>query len=425
MRPAFYDKFHCLMGACQMNCCREVWRITFDKKDYFRLRNLKGSDELNSRLKKSLRRIRKGEYAGKHYAEFNMDSGCCPMHRKDGLCLLQVEKGESVQPKVCHIFPREEKYTPFGYYEHSLSPACDGVLELLWNLPNGVDFICEPLTLEKQREPVFQTDLPFASCNLQKIRSFCIDILQDRQYPLPQRIFMMGIALKRLVDGETDIPHWQADIRKFSKLTVQEFLDNFNGTDHETMQSMSILNNLQVLYAIMKGSDEFHKLRKDIFSALNQPMVSFLETVASDSQITIYKTTASGEKVPLQHSLSVDLPLYLDIRAKYRERFGDKEYFMENLMVTLFFYLGLPAISTFEELWKSYVNFCGVYSFYQFMAVMSCRKGAAGDRAELFRIMVHTTRRVIHNSNRAECFQKELFQHNSATLAHMAVLLSI
>ena len=96
---------------------------------------------------------------------------------------------------------------------------------------------------------------------------------------------------------------------------------------------------------------------------------------------------------------------------------------MENLMTALFFHLHLPMLSGREELWKGYVNFCNLYSFYRFMAVMSCREEAAGDKAELYRLLVCASRGLIHNGARQTSLRDEFFQNDSATLAHMAILL--
>ena len=110
-------------------------------------------------------------------------------------------------------------------------------------------------------------------------------------------------------------------------------------------------------------------------------------------------------------------------RARFQERFGDREYFMENLMVSVFFHLRMPRMTSVEELWRSYVNFCNLYAFFRFMSVMSCREGASADREELFRLMVFASRTLIHDSQRQSRLRDELFQSGSATLAHMAILL--
>lgn len=57
------------------------------------------------------------------------------------------------------------------------------------------------------------------------------------------------------------------------------------------------------------------------------------------------------------------------------------------------------------------------------MAVMSCREGAPGDCNELFRLLVFASRNLIHNNTHQIALRDELFQNDSATLAHMAILL--
>ena len=95
---------------------------------------------------------------------------------------------------------------------------------------------------------------------------------------------------------------------------------------------------------------------------------------------------------------------------------------MENLLVTVFFHLRMPVMEDAETLWKSYVNFCNLYAFYRFMAVMSCREGG-GTQAELFRLIALASRALLHNTTRQSQLRDEFFQNDSATLAHMAILL--
>lgn len=55
---------------------------------------------------------------------------------------------------------------------------------------------------------------------------------------------------------------------------------------------------------------------------------------------------------------------------------------------------------------------------------MSCREGAAGDRDELFRLLVYVSRSLIHDHVSRTSLRDIFFQNDSTTLAHMAVLLS-
>ena len=148
----------------------------------------------------------------------------------------------------------------------------------------------------------------------------------------------------------------------------------------------------------------------------------YAETKFADIQ----KELARGMGVEFKSGSSkIDLPTapYLSARNRFQERYQDKEYFMENLIVAVFFHLHLPNLTSRENLWKSYVNLCNLYSFYRFMCVMSCRDGASGNKEELFRLLVYASRGLIHDNLQQSALRDEFFQNDSATLAHMAILL--
>ena len=392
LRPAYYDDFRCLAAGCRYSCCKG-WRISFNKKDYLSLKRQEGSEEFNARMDHGLRRIRKGPLADIHFGEFDMDSGVCPLLREDCLCGLQVEKGPEALPAVCQTFPRAKIPSASGYLERSLSPACEGVLELLWNLPDGVEFRSNPLPKKERGTLTVSGERPLVPF-FQPIREWCIDILQDRRLPLPQRILLIGLALRELAEGEMDIPAWLTRARA---LPEAEELPGLPREDNAL--AMFLTSNLRTLNLLETTGVDYADIQSGVPRALGV-------TLRMDAlQVTI--PTAP----------------YRAARQRYEENFKDREYFMENLMVSLFFQLNLPNLKSGEELWKSYVSFCNLYAFYRFMAVASCREGGAGDKAELFRLIVFASRGMIHNGARQTALRDELFQNDSATLAHMAILL--
>lgn len=396
LRPAYYDDFRCLMGKCRFNCCKDGWHIPFDKKAYMRLKDIKGSSELNACMNHCLRRIRSGSLAGTFYGEFRLkDDGDCPLQREDGLCLLQLEKGQEALPAVCQNFPRVEGPHLSGYLERALSPGCEAVLELLWNLPEGVDFRSDPLP-EPMMAEMSARQFDSISYAFQDVRSQCIDILQDRRMPLPQRIILLGLALKSIVDGERDTKHWIEQVQLLSEQVVAGGVPMV--PDHERALPQYIINCLQILRSITTQNLNFQELRRELMDALD----------------------VEWEKD--QGSFSVES--YLTARSCYEERFGDKDYFMENLMVSLFFQLRLPTLDSIEILWREYVAFCNLYGFFRFLAVMSCRTGVCGDKKELFRALIFGSRGLVHDIRNSTAQVDVLFRNESATLAHMAVLLS-
>ena len=392
LRPAYYDDFRCLAGECRLTCCKG-WNITFDKKDYLSLKRQKGSEELNARLKGGLRRIRRGHFAQSFYGEFNMDSNVCPFLREDGLCQLQREKGPDALPEVCRSFPRIESNS-IGYWERSLSPACEGVLALLWDLPDGIEFRSDALPKE-QRHKIVPADEGQLSLWFPVVREWCIDRLQDRRFTLPQRIWMMGLGLKELADGETDIQRWMAKATLLPESI--HISDLFPGSAKN--EAIFLTCCLRTLISIHTVDKVFEKSRDKLLAALK------LDLQLGLNQVTI------------------PTDIYRTIHANYKKVLGEHEYFMENLMVSILFHLRMPHMNSTEDLWKGYINFCNMYAFYQFLAVMSCREGVSDYKAELFCLVVLASRALIHSPTRQHQLRDEFFQNDSATLAHMAILL--
>ena len=393
LRPAYYDDFRCLAAGCRYSCCKG-WRISFNKKDYLSLKRQEGSEEFNARMDHGLRRIRKGPLTDIHFGEFDMDSGVCPLLREDCLCGLQVEKGPEALPAVCQTFPRAKIPSASGYLERSLSPACEGVLELLWNLPDGIEFRADPLPKTERKILTLRDGQPLAVF-FPHIREWCVDMLQDRRYPLGKRILLMGLALRELAEGEEDAAAWLLRSRALADGGAPDLPE----AEESAALPLILSNHFRTLMQLQTTGTEFASVPGDISRGLD------VTGKAGTSRITI------------------SLERYQAARARYEENFGDREYFMENLMTALFFHLHLPMLSGREELWKGYVNFCNLYSFYRFMAVMSCREEAAGDKAELYRLLVCASRGLIHNGARQTSLRDEFFQNDSATLAHMAILL--
>lgn len=399
LRPAFFDDFHCLAGGCRWNCCKG-WRISFDKKDYLSLRHDKYSPELGARMEHALQRIRNNHsnISTGHYAEIRLrEDGVCPLQREDGLCALQVEKGAQALPFVCTIFPRFEVSSISGYFERSLTLGCEGVVALLWDLPEGIDFRSGSLPREQWKKVSLDPDAPMLPY-FQEIRSLFIDYLQDRRFPLPARILMIGLAIQELRTAE-DIPRWLAFARAFPE---SPNIDQLTEIGHsETFLSMFLTNNIKVLVNIKSSDKESADLRVDLLNTIGLRVSSDLS------------------------QMKVNVANYLAAYEKYKKVFADRDYFLENIMVALFFHLRLPALDSPENLWKSFLNLCNLYSFYRFMTIFSCREGVSDEKAELFRLIVMVSRSMLHNSTQQSVLRDELFANDSTTLAHMAVLLSM
>ena len=404
--PVFYQKFHCLAQGCRDSCCVN-WAIPFDKKDYLRLRRLDAPPALRERLERGVRRRKKENHDGVLYAEFDLksNSGRCPFLDEDGLCAIQRACGHDALPEVCTNYPRKVDYTVTAK-EYALSPSCEGVLQQLWDLPEGVEFVEDPLPKAEWRNvnisPGDNLLLYF-----EPVRALFIDILQNRAMPLTERMLCLGVIIQRL-QGEDwtvfDPDHWA---EQAALLAGSGAVKEMNIPGNREMYLTQNMNVLDVIAAERKSS-----LPNEIYSVLKvrRGLVLPVITTASDS---------TGQNASFMVNFSKEAYEYA--LTQFRAAFSDYEYFFENLMVAAALHLNFPQLSSKEKLWKSYVSLCNLYSLYRFVSVLGCKNEATKER--LFHTIVMASRATLHNRSRFNRFQEELFQHDSSTLAHMAILL--
>lgn len=402
--PNFYQNFHCLMGACQDNCCDDGWNIRFDKKDYLRVKRATEKDpELREMAAQGMRRLRDRAndtmFNDKMYAEFCItDEGRCAFHSKEGLCRLQLACGESTLPLVCRQYPRQFCYTPAAK-EYCLSPSCEGVLQQFWDLPDGIEFVEEPLPKAEQRDANISQNENLLYC-FAPIRALCVDILQNRSMPLSRRMLCLGIVLQRLQQADwTDFDPDEWTDRQWQEIASAQMNVELPGN-----RAMYLLQNIRTLDGIDKA------WTSDIYRALKVRHKTTL-TISEENGADPERTT----------SVEYSEAAYQDMLTKFQGAFSNREYFFENLMVAAALFMYFPDLSSREGLWKRYVTLCSLYSFYRFVSVLGCGEGATKER--MFHYIVMASRATLHDRERFNSVQDDLFQHESSTLAHMAILL--
>ncbi len=409
LRPTYYDEFHCIAQDCHDSCCNG-WEVSFNKQDYFKLKKELQNTKLADLSETVAVRCKKGSSNENIYAKIRMcENGNCPFLAESGLCNLQVEAGVEALPTICQTFPRRTEYSFSGYCEKSLSLGCEAVLQLLWNLPEGIEFRADPLP---QNEQGFLTSHDSTELveQFQDIRSLCIDVLQNRSLPLHNRILLLGMRLQELSQKETDIAVW---MQKTELLANHELLANAG--QHEMQQG----NGTQFFL-----SDQVNTLTTMANSGNNlKAMSESLLSWFSSKDVAVHQT---------------DVQRFNEIRMRFIDRYQEQSYFFENLAVSLFFSQKYPYVTSREEVWKSFVSFCKIYSFLYFLSIMSTevefppiiggpngqkKTFEPGSLESLFHAIVTGSRALLHNSERVTLLQKSFFRREFATLAHIASLL--
>lgn len=189
--PDYYPDFKCKMGACRNSCC-EGWPVTISLDDYFKLLSLDCNSDLRSKLDTTLHIL--SHPTPDEYAEISHDyTGQCRLRLPDGRCALHAEAGEDALSPLCRLYPRGVRSE--GDYECSCACSCEETLELLLKKDGSLSFIPYEMTID-----VPDTSAPTVFFETvgreQEIRLHFIRLIQNRDYPLNERLIHLTQAIR-------------------------------------------------------------------------------------------------------------------------------------------------------------------------------------------------------------------------------------
>jgi lysine-N-methylase len=259
IRPTFAERFHCIGSACEETCCQE-WTVPIDQATYEKYQNLPDVP-LRSLIQASVTGPEAGAEAPKAatYGKIRMNAANrCPMLSETNLCRVHSECGEDLLSHVCATYPRILHYVG-PIEERSLSLSCPEAARQVLLDPN----LFKPDTqasatgpADLLRRDATDTDLRLKSTALAglpaggaartiplagawqvivpegtkgvqlllayfwPIRETILALVRNRNYPLWQRMFMLGVFCRRMdsiAKGELN-------------RTVPEFLGDFEAS---------------------------------------------------------------------------------------------------------------------------------------------------------------------------------------------------
>ena len=407
LRPSWYDRFQCKGEHCTYNCC-QCWEISMSKEEYQKWRKKKvvardvwdKTIEIHSPDKKS----------EANYARFILDqNNSCPMLSEEGLCQAQKSYGYDILSNTCKNFPRH-MHRYFDQVECAMSLGCEKVLELLMEEKEGVLLV--------NGKKVFHSDSSYGSYvgkDLQKkhpvlncyydIQTLCIIMLQLEEVSIEDRLLLLGMAIRRIdeltVEGKcSDIP---AYIESFLKELEQ-------GEVLGMMKEISADNTLSVYYSVLTGlmylneGDQYYgEVMKRICKRLNLNTSVGLKNVPGD-----------------EFSFNIDKELYHKCRDNFQDLISEKEYFLENILVSYMLYANIPFKDMEKSLWENYLYFIWVYSMVK--VSLSVYLDVDSKEEDIIYCCSIFFRKLGHNRSLFENVIKDFNDHGNS-LAHLAVLL--
>jgi lysine-N-methylase len=199
LRPQYAKAFHCIGGECEDTCCHG-WDVPIDKATYEKYRSTPG---FRPGVDEHLVLITRNPSDAEHARIKLTRSLTCPFLAADRLCSIQKEYGEDYLSVVCSSYPRATRRID-GLMEKALFLSCPEAARLVLLNPNLMQL---DGSVTGDRSPYYRFLLVGeqpAKANgsphqyLWEIRSLCLLLLQDRAYPLWQRLFILGMFCKRL-----------------------------------------------------------------------------------------------------------------------------------------------------------------------------------------------------------------------------------
>src|SRR5690606_15413474 len=202
-------QFSCIGSNCEDTCC-QGWRVSVDQATYRAYRQVR-HPELRPLLDKAVKRNRSNP-SPQNYARIVMDeNGKCPLLSTEGLCRVHAELGENYLCTTCAVYPRIHHIVD-GVLERSLTLSCPEAARLALLNPDPMEFqlVLQPLGDRDIGADVLDTAALRFARKLERyfwdVRSFSIELLQDRSYDVWERLVLLGLFVQNLEQAVSDDP---------------------------------------------------------------------------------------------------------------------------------------------------------------------------------------------------------------------------
>lgn len=236
IHPTYAERFRCIGSACEDTCC-QGWNVPIDQAAALKYEALPDG-QLRTLIQANLLPAPKSVGAT-GFAIIKMNqANQCPLLTEERLCRIQTEWGEGLLSHACATYPRIV-HRNGGSVEMALTLSCPEAARLVLL---STDLLAKPTGhrstttapisgSEARDEPELAPFAVSASsardgdssavpAHFWRIRETVIGLVTNRDYPLWQRMFLLGLLCRRL-DAIT-----QGELLR----TVPEFLVDFEAS---------------------------------------------------------------------------------------------------------------------------------------------------------------------------------------------------
>jgi len=198
--PSYMQQFACIGSTCEDSCCIG-WRVSIDQKTYKKYNKVR-DPQMKAQLDKYIKRNRNSP-TEENYAKIVLaEDASCSFLNEEKLCTIQLTLGEDLLSNICTTYPRTSNIIN-ELLEKSATISCPEAARLALLNPNGIEFdeIEEDFSVRNRISKVRNTSdkdvAQTAQQFLWEFRIFSIQVLQNRNYTLEERLIILGLFFQK------------------------------------------------------------------------------------------------------------------------------------------------------------------------------------------------------------------------------------
>ncbi|MEG1585151.1 MAG: flagellin lysine-N-methylase, partial [Anaerovorax sp.] len=142
-QPQYFEKFHCIGGTCEDNCCIG-WDVEIDQRTYKKYRRVKDRS-LSLLFREKIFENPDPYNVQIDYALVELGKGNrCPFLNDKNLCKIQGKIGEEYLSNVCATYPRMANEVD-GIIEYSATVSCPEAAKLILGNPEKMRWVTKDI----------------------------------------------------------------------------------------------------------------------------------------------------------------------------------------------------------------------------------------------------------------------------------------
>lgn len=399
LRPNYFEKFRCVGGDCEETCCGG-WKIDIDRKTYKMYMKCKDV-KMRKILENNVIRNRKSK-SDHNYASFKLTNGKCIFLNEDNLCDIYIKLGEKSMCYTCKIYPRKYNYVN-EVTQQGLTLSCIEAAKLVLMNKETMEF---DLIETNQKQTLFSkiiksnTGNNFLENNFEEIREFSIDIVQNRNFSIEERLIIIGLFCKDLNNILEN------------NISVSNLIDKYND-----YISKGYYENLLEKINIEKTIDA----QLSLLVLLSKNIV-FNKVIVHKKYF--YNLSEMIKGLKLNDNIDDCKANFVKVYDKeYKNFICDKEYIYENYLVNYMFNELFPY-NVEDNISKSYITLIVNFVMIKLNAIGLCAYYKENmSEYKLVELIQSYSKSMLHEDDLNIRIQEYLKSTNQDTINHMILMI--